>query len=65
MAVTSKVQVAIPSELRKELNIEGDEKLLVTRKGNAIKLIPMPKFLRWLALKGFSGEGKLRWKSRN
>jgi AbrB family looped-hinge helix DNA binding protein len=41
--VTSKGQVTIPSRLRKELNIEEGEKLLVIPEGNAIKMIPIPK----------------------
>ena len=41
--VTSKGQITIPSKLREELKITEGEKLLITREGNAIKIVPLPK----------------------
>jgi len=43
VTVTSKGQITIPSQLRKELKIREGEKLLVIREGDSIKIIPMPK----------------------
>ena len=43
VTVTSKGQVTIPSKLRKELKIVEGEKLVITREGNTIKIIPVPK----------------------
>jgi len=46
VTVTSKGQVTIPSELRRELEIGEGEKLIVVREGNAIKMIPVPRLSR-------------------
>jgi len=46
VTVTSKGQVTIPSELRRELEIEEGEKLIVVREGKAIKMIPVPRLSR-------------------
>jgi AbrB family looped-hinge helix DNA binding protein len=43
VTVTSKGQITIPSQLRKELKIREGEKLLVIREDDSIKIIPMPK----------------------
>lgn len=46
VTVTSKGQVTIPSRLRRELGIVEGEKLLITREGNAIKMVPVPRLSR-------------------
>jgi len=46
VTVTSKGQVTIPSRLRRELRIVEGERLLITREGNAIKIVPLPKLSR-------------------
>jgi len=46
VTVTSKGQVTIPSELRRELEIGEGEKLIVVREGKAIKMIPVPRLSR-------------------
>lgn len=43
VTVTSKGQITIPSELRRELKIVKGEQLLVVREGDVIKMIPVPK----------------------
>lgn len=43
VTVTSKGQITIPSELRRELKIVEGEQLLVVREGDVIKMIPVPK----------------------
>ena len=43
VVVSSKGQVTIPSKLRKQLNIEKGERLLVVQENGAIKLVPVPK----------------------
>lgn len=43
VTVTSKGQITLPSQLRKELKIKEGEKLLVIREDDSIKIIPMPK----------------------
>jgi len=43
VVVSSKGQVTIPSKLRKQLNIEKGERLLVVQEKGAIKLVPVPK----------------------
>ena len=43
VVVSSKGQVTIPSKLRKQLNIERGERLLVVQENGAIKLVPVPK----------------------
>ena len=43
VTVTSKGQITIPSQLRKDLKIREGEKLLVIREDDSIKIIPMPK----------------------
>jgi len=43
VTVCSMGRVTIPLELRRELGIEGGDKLIVARDGNAIKLIPTPR----------------------
>ncbi len=42
VAISSKVQVTIPSKIRKQLGIGKGERLLVAREQNAIMLIPIP-----------------------
>lgn len=46
VTVTSKGQITIPSQLRKELNITKGGKLLVIREGDSIRIIPVPKLSR-------------------
>jgi len=46
VTVSSKGQVTIPSGLRKDLEIEEGEKLLVVKEGGAIKMIPVPRLSR-------------------
>ena len=46
VTVTSKGQVTIPSELRRELGIGEGEKLIVVREGKAVKMIPVPRLSR-------------------
>lgn len=58
VTVTSKGQVTIPSRLRKELNIEEGEKLLVISEGNAIKMIPIPKLSKLAGVDRGVFEGK-------
>jgi len=43
VTVSSKGQVTIPSGLRKDLEIEEGEKLIVVKEGGAIKMIPVPR----------------------
>jgi AbrB family looped-hinge helix DNA binding protein len=43
VTVTSKGQITLPSQLRKELKIEEGEKLLIIREDDSIKIIPVPK----------------------
>jgi AbrB family looped-hinge helix DNA binding protein len=43
VTVTSKGQITIPSQLRKELKIKEGEKLLIIGEDDSIKIIPMPK----------------------
>ena len=43
VTVTSKGQITIPSQLRKELKIQEGEKLLVIREDDSIKIIPIPR----------------------
>jgi len=58
VTVTSKGQITIPSELRKELKIVEGEKLLVIREGSAIKMVPVPK------LSGMAGIDKEIFKGK-
>jgi len=41
--VSSKGQVTIPADLRKDLEIEEGEKLIVVKEGRVIKMIPVPR----------------------
>lgn len=50
VTVTSKGQVTIPSELRKELKIVKGEHLLVVREGDVIKMIPVPKLSKLVGI---------------
>lgn len=43
VTVTSKGQVTIPADIRRELGIAEGMKLVVVREGNALKMIPVPK----------------------
>jgi AbrB family looped-hinge helix DNA binding protein len=43
VTVTSKGQITLPSQLRKDLKIREGEKLLIIREDDSIKIIPMPK----------------------
>lgn len=43
VAVTSKGQITIPADLRRELGIVEGATLIVTRKGRALEIIPVPK----------------------
>ncbi len=56
--VTSKGQITIPSKLREELKITEGEKLLVTREGNAIKIVPLPKLSKMAGIDKEVFEGK-------
>jgi len=58
VTVTSKGQVTIPSRLRREMNIEEGEKLLVTREGDAIKMTPVPKLSEMAGVDRGVFEGK-------
>jgi len=58
VTVTSKGQVTIPSRLRRELNIEEGEKLLVIPEGDAIKMIPVPKLSKLAGVDREVFEGK-------
>ena len=58
VTVTSKGQVTIPSRLRRELNIEEGEKLLVIPEGGAIKMIPVPKLSKLAGVDREVFEGK-------
>ncbi|MDH5439476.1 MAG: AbrB/MazE/SpoVT family DNA-binding domain-containing protein [Candidatus Bathyarchaeota archaeon] len=43
ITVTTKGQITIPADLRRELQISEGTKLIVTREGEALKIIPVPK----------------------
>jgi len=43
ITVTTKGQITIPANLRRELQISEGTKLIVTREGEALKIIPVPK----------------------
>lgn len=43
ITVTTKGQITIPASLRRELQISEGTKLIVTREGEALKIIPVPK----------------------
>ena len=43
VTVSSKGQITIPSRLRKKMNLEEGEALLITEEDGAIKIIPVPK----------------------
>ena len=43
VTVSSKGQVTIPADLRKDLEIEEGEKLIVVKEGRVIKMIPVPR----------------------
>jgi len=58
VTVSSKGQVTIPSRLRKELNIEEGDKLLIIPEGNAIKMIPIPKLSKLAGVDRGVFEGK-------
>ena len=46
VTVSSKGQVTIPADLRKDLEIEEGEKLIVVKEGRVIKMIPVPRLSR-------------------
>ena len=43
ITVTTKGQITIPADLRRELQISEGTTLIVTREGEALKIIPVPK----------------------
>ena len=55
--VSSKNQIAVPSEIRKKLGIKPGDQLLVEVQGNMILLLPEPK--DWIA--ATQGLGREVW----
>lgn len=43
VTVTTKGQITIPADLRRKLEITEGTKLIVTREGDTLKIIPVPK----------------------
>jgi AbrB family looped-hinge helix DNA binding protein len=43
VTVTSKGQITIPANLRRELEIAKGSKLIVTREGRILKMVPVPQ----------------------
>lgn len=46
VTVTTKGQITIPADLRRRLRIAEGTKLIVTREGEGLRLIPVPKLSR-------------------